>query len=106
LPARALANTVRGYATGGLVQPLAGMAARASQAVSGAWKGADPAAALSQVLATSMRAPVPAYAAEVAPARTIRVELASGGRTVAATIDARDEARLLELLKEAQSRAL
>ncbi|WP_371054244.1 tape measure protein [Ralstonia pseudosolanacearum] len=106
LPACALANTVRGYATGGLVQPLAGMAARASQAVSGAWKGADPAAALSQVLATSMRAPVPAYAAEVAPARTIRVELASGGRTVVATIDARDEARLLELLKEAQSRAL
>ncbi|BCL90375.1 tape measure protein [Ralstonia pseudosolanacearum] len=106
LPARALANTVRGYATGGLVQPLAGMAARASQAVSGAWKGADPAAALSQVLATSMRMPAPAYAAEVAPARTIRVELASGGRTVAATIDACDEARLLELLKEAQSRAL
>ncbi len=106
LPARALANQVRGYATGGLVQPLASMAARASQAVAGGWKGADPAAALSQVLATSMRVPVPAYAADVAPARTIRVELASGGRAVAATIDARDEARLLELLKEAQSRAL
>ncbi|MEF9388625.1 tape measure protein [Ralstonia solanacearum species complex bacterium KE056] len=106
LPARALASKVRGYAIGGLVQPLAGMAARASQAVAGGWKGADPAAALSQVLATAMRAPVPAYAAEVAPARTIRVELASGGRTVAATIDARDEARLLELLKDAQSRAL
>ncbi|WP_328517165.1 tape measure protein [Ralstonia solanacearum] len=106
LPARALANQVRGYATGGLVLPLASMAARASQAVAGGWKGADPAAALSQVLATSMRVPVPAYAADVAPARTIRVELASGGRTVAATIDARDEARLLELLKEAQSRAL
>lgn len=106
LPARALANQVRGYATGGLVQPLASMAARASQAVAGGWKGADPAAALSQVLATSMRVPVPAYAADVAPARTIRVELASGGRTVAAAIDARDEARLLELLKEAQSRAL
>ncbi|MDC6176260.1 hypothetical protein C2I33_00220 [Ralstonia solanacearum] len=106
LPARALANKVRGYATGGLVQPLASMAARASQAVAGGWTGADPAAALSQVLATSMRVPVPAYAADVAPARTIRVELASGGRTVAATIDARDEARLLELLKEAQSRAL
>ncbi|WP_247424699.1 tape measure protein [Ralstonia pseudosolanacearum] len=106
LPALALASKVRGYAIGGLVQPLAGMAAKASQAVAGGWKGADPAAALSQVLATSMRAPVPAYAAEVAPARTIRVELASGGRTVAATIDARDEARLLELLKDAQSRAL
>ncbi|MHA6879194.1 tape measure protein [Ralstonia pseudosolanacearum] len=106
LPARALASTVRGFALGGLVQPLAGMAARASQAVAGGWKGADPAAALSQVLATAMRAPAPAYAAEVAPARTIRVELASGGRTVAATIDARDEARLLELLKDAQSRAL
>ncbi|WP_275760264.1 tape measure protein [Ralstonia pseudosolanacearum] len=106
LPARALANTVRGFAAGGLVQPLAGMAARASQAVAGGWRGADPAAALSQVLATSMRAPALAYAAEVAPARTIRVELASGGRPVAATIDARDEARLLELLKDAQSRAL
>ncbi|MHA6887432.1 tape measure protein [Ralstonia pseudosolanacearum] len=106
LPARALANKVRGYAIGGLVQPLAGMAARASRAVAGGWSGADPAAALSQVLATAMRAPAPAYAAEVAPARTIRVELASGGRTVAATIDARDEARLLELLKDAQSRAL
>ncbi|MHA6910849.1 tape measure protein [Ralstonia pseudosolanacearum] len=106
LPARALANKVRGYAIGGLVQPLAGMAARASRAVAGGWSGADPAAALSQVLATALRAPAPAYAAEVAPARTIRVELASGGRTVAATIDARDEARLLELLKDAQSRAL
>ncbi|MEF3063016.1 tape measure protein, partial [Ralstonia solanacearum] len=42
LPARALANQVRGYATGGLVQPLASMAARASQAVAGGWKGADP----------------------------------------------------------------
>ncbi|RIJ86650.1 hypothetical protein RSP822_09165 [Ralstonia solanacearum] len=106
LPARALATQVRGYATGGLVQPLASMAARASQAVAGGWSGADPAAALSQVLTTSMRVPVPAYAAEAVPTRTIRVELASGGRTVAATIDARDEARLLELLKEAQSRAL
>ncbi|MHA6890817.1 tape measure protein [Ralstonia pseudosolanacearum] len=106
LPARALASKVRGYAIGGLVQPLAGMAARASQVVAGGWQGADPAAALSQMLATALRAPAPAYAAEVAPARTIRVELASGGRTVAATIDARDEARLLELLKDAQSRAL
>lgn len=40
-----------------------------------------------------------------APARTIRVELAAGPKAVAATVDARDEGRLLELLKEAQSRA-
>ncbi|ARU21600.1 hypothetical protein RSSE_c1179 [Ralstonia solanacearum] len=105
LPARALASKVRGYATGGLVQPLAGTAARASQAVQ-RWPTADLGAAVTQALATAMRVPAPAYAADVAPARTIRVELASGGRTVAATIDARDEARLLELLKDAQSRAL
>jgi hypothetical protein len=54
-----------------------------------------------------MRVPTPAIAAEAtAPSRTIRVELASGDRKVAATVDARDETRLLELLKEAQSRAL
>ncbi len=39
------------------------------------------------------------------PSKTIRVELASGARAVSATIPARDESRLLDLLREAQARA-
>ena len=42
---------------------------------------------------------------ESAPARTIRIELAAGPKAVAATVDARDEGRLLDLLKEARARA-
>lgn len=39
------------------------------------------------------------------PSKTIRVELASGGRTIAATVDARDEWGLLQLLDAAKARA-
>jgi hypothetical protein len=49
--------------------------------------------------------PAPWRTAESAPARTIRVELAAGPKAVAAAVDARDEGRLLDLLKEARSRA-
>jgi phage-related minor tail protein len=38
------------------------------------------------------------------PTRTVRVELAAGGSTVNATVDARDESRLLKLLATARSR--
>lgn len=106
MPAKALAQKVQGFATGGFVRPMAGMAARASRAAKNL-PGADPGAMVMASLASAMQSPIPAYAQEsAAPSRTIRVELASGNRTVAANIDARDEARLLELLKEAQSRAL
>lgn len=77
-PAKALAGRARagvqGYATGGLVQ------------------------------AHGVALPRPALVADAAPARTIRVELAASGQTVAATLDARDEARLLQLLDAARSR--
>ncbi|WHZ12164.1 MAG: Phage tail, tail length tape-measure protein H [Burkholderiaceae bacterium] len=39
-----------------------------------------------------------------APTRTVRVELAAGGSKVNATVDARDEARLLQLLDAARAR--
>ena len=39
-----------------------------------------------------------------APTRTVRVELAAGGTKVNATVDARDEARLLQLLDAARAR--
>jgi hypothetical protein len=39
------------------------------------------------------------------PQKTIRVELSAGGQQVSAQIDARDESRLLDLLKQARSRA-
>lgn len=106
MPAKALARKVQGFATGGLVQSAAGMAARASSAVK-RLPTADLGSVVMESLAAAMRIPTPAYAADAAaPTRTIRVELASGNRAVAATVDTRDEARLLELLKEAQSRAL
>jgi len=49
---------------------------------------------------------VPTFVASEAsaPSKTICVELASGNRSLNATIPARDEHRLLELLREAQSR--
>lgn len=104
-PAAALAQRAQGFATGGLVQPLAGLAARASHLVAGL-PSLDLGAQLTDSLAAAMRAPALASAsADPTPARTIRVELASANRTVAASINARDEAALLDLLKEAQSRA-
>jgi len=45
-------------------------------------------------------------AAESGPTRTVRVELASGSNKVNATIDARDESRLLQLLEVARARAV
>ncbi|HET9049565.1 MAG TPA: hypothetical protein VFN29_11470 [Chiayiivirga sp.] len=48
----------------------------------------------------------PVLTADAAPTRTVRVELAAGGQSVTATLDARDEARLLSLLNTARARAL
>ncbi len=53
----------------------------------------------------SMSIPRPELPSEVGPVRTVRVELASGDRSVMATVDARDETRLLDILKQARSRA-
>ena len=110
IPAQALAQKVQGFATGGIVRPMAAglakTAARASRAVKNL-PTADLGSIVMESIAASMRMPTPALATEgAAPSRTIRVELASGERKVVATVDARDESRLLELLKEAQSRAL
>jgi len=76
LPARALAQRVQGFATGGLVQPAG----------------------------VSVGKPV--LPTDGAPARTVRVELAAGDRKVSASIDARDESRLLSLLETARARAV
>ncbi|MDD2809165.1 tape measure protein [Rhodoferax sp.] len=81
LPAQALAarvqGQIQGFSSGGLVQSLA----------------------------SSMAVPRPAFAGETAPVRTVRVELAAGNRSVSATVDARDETRLLDILKQAKARA-
>jgi phage-related minor tail protein len=77
LPAQALAARVQGFASGGLVQSLA----------------------------SPMAVPRPAFAGDAAPLRTVRVELAAGNRSVSATVDARDETRLLDILKQAKARA-
>jgi tape measure domain-containing protein len=77
LPAQALAARVQGFASGGLVQSLV----------------------------SPMAVPRPAFAGDAAPVRTVRVELAAGNRSVSATVDARDEARLLDILKQAKARA-
>lgn len=77
LPAQALAARVQGFASGGLVQSLV----------------------------SPMAVPRPAFAGETTPVRTVRVELAAGNRSVSATVDARDETRLLDILKQAKARA-
>lgn len=77
LPAQSLAARVQGFASGGLVQSLV----------------------------SPMAVPRPAFAGDAAPVRTVRVELAAGNRSVSATVDARDETRLLDILKQAKARA-
>ena len=76
VPARALAQRVQGFATGGLVRPVGSAPAR------------------------------PVLPADGTPSRTVRVELAAGDRKVTATVDARDESRLLQLLEVARARAV
>ena len=76
VPARALAQRVQGFATGGLVRPAGSAPAR------------------------------PVLPADGTPSRTVRVELAAGDRKVTATVDARDESRLLQLLEVARARAV
>jgi tape measure domain-containing protein len=81
LPAQALAarvlGQIQGFSSGGLVQSLA----------------------------SPLSVPRPAFAGETSPVRTVRVELAAGNRSVSATVDARDESRLLDILKQAKSRS-
>lgn len=81
LPAQALAarvqGQIQGFASGGLVQSLA----------------------------SPLSVPRPAFAGDTTPVRTVRVELASGNRSVSATVDVRDETRLLDILKQAKARA-
>jgi len=80
LPAQALALRAQGFATGGLVQPP-------------------------RTTRSLPRPVLDAQGAQSAPARTVRVELASGERKVSASIDSRDEARLLQILEVARARA-
>lgn len=81
LPAHALAQGIQGFATGGLVPP----------ALASAASGAGIAR--------------PLLADNVGTSRSVRVELAAGDRQVNATVEGRDETRLLELLAAARSRA-
>jgi hypothetical protein len=80
-PAQALAGHalagIQGFASGGLVQPASRSLPRPSLP--------DSAPALTSI-------------------RTVRVELSSGQQKVNATVDARDEARLLQLLDAARAR--
>ena len=76
IPAQALAQRVQGFAAGGLVQSMGFAVDR------------------------------PVLAADAGAIRTVRVELASGNSKVNATIDARDESRLLQLLEVARARSV
>jgi hypothetical protein len=71
-----LAQRVQGFAAGGLVQSMGFAVDR------------------------------PVLAADAGAIRTVRVELASGNSKVNATIDARDESRLLQLLEVARARSV
>jgi len=99
VPAQLLAGQVQGFAAGGLVQPLAGLAR--------ALPGADLGVQLMASINSAMRTSAAAYsmATPSVPSRTIRVELAAGERSIAATVDARDESRLLEMLQRAKARS-
>jgi hypothetical protein len=105
MPVQSLVQRVRGYAEGGVVGGLGERMFEATRRLR-ALPGADLGSALAEQLSRDLRRPEPTFATEAAaPSRTVRVELASGERQVAATVDARDESRLLDLLKEARARS-
>lgn len=102
-PKDAVMAQVRGYARGGVVAPLAGLARETSLSVAeGEWSGA-----LHRELVDRPRLQRPELdLREAAPSRTVRVELSSGTRKVNAAIDARDESHLLQVLDAAKARAV
>ena len=99
-PAAALANKVRGFAQGGLVSDSA--KSNLGRAFASTPRDLDQ---LIPVIAnrSAPNSPMPEFMPP-APSKTIRVELANGTHKVNATVAASDEAKLLELLKLAQSR--
>lgn len=102
-PKEAVAARVRGYARGGIVEPLTGLAVEASRAITGnEWTGA-----LRRELTALTRPSRPEIDVREAapPSRTVRVELAAGDRKVNATVEAHDESRLLQILDNARARA-
>ena len=99
-PARDIATKVQGFARGGLVSPEA--SARLATTLRTMPTDFDDVAASGL---RPRRTPRLNWNDAPPPSKTIRVELASGARTVSATIPARDESRLLDLLREAQSRS-
>jgi hypothetical protein len=110
-------GVVKGYATGGLVaagRVATHLASRAANALTLAVPMGDLSAVIARqlVAATGGLAPQLASAAatsnatSTAPIKTMRVELASGQRAVQATINAKDEAILLDILRQAQTRSV
>lgn len=106
LPKEAVAQRIQGFAAGGWVRPLASATGQVSQRIQRA-PLLDPTAQLLASMAQVAKAPkLPDLPAQPAPTKTIRVELAAGSQRVSATLAAQDEIRLLDLLKNAQSRVL
>jgi hypothetical protein len=99
-PAREIATKVQGFARGGLVSPDA--STRVATTLRNMPTDFDDVAASGF---RPRRTPRLDWNDAPPPSKTIRVELASGARTVNATIPAREESRLLDLLREAQSRS-
>jgi hypothetical protein len=99
-PAKAVATKIQGFARGGLVSPNA--STRVATVLRNMPTDFDDLAAPGL---RARRSPRLDWNDAPPPSKTIRVELASGARKVNATIPARDESRLLDLLREAQSRS-
>lgn len=123
-------QSVTGFARGGLVNANkagkagSNLAAKATSLLAQLLPGADLAANLARMMSDATSAasavsapqmvvvaaqntaasPASGPTSTAAPHRTIRVELGNGGQHVSASIDARDESRLLDLLRQARSR--
>jgi len=98
-PAREVVSKIQGFANGGLVSADASALVATTLRVmpTSIDDLATPSSRLRRTPRLDMNDAPP-------PSKTIRVEIASGARTVSATIPARDESRLLDLLREAQAR--
>ena len=87
----------------GFFEAINNLSAPAQALASSAMAGIQGFASGGLVQPASLSLPRPSLP-EGAPTRTVRVELAAGHNKVNATIDARDEARLLQLLDAARAR--
>lgn len=107
-PAQEVARRVRGYAGGGVVESLSGLASRASRAVRENLDGRDLLSALGESLAASLKPVSLRHEGGAEPSQTVKLQFVApdGGVTTARTDSRADAQAILRALHEAGARTV